>query len=875
VDNNKGQVNVMKILNTHILSLTLIIICLLSLVTLTTLIPKTLASETTNQTLLPISLPTGTVSLSANELKGLAILSNVVGIDLSKYTISSVSSPNKYLGVIEEESVCYQLHSNDGSLEFSCTFTGGNLRKINLLNNNESSDLTTISDAFVENSDSIKSAQTFLNNYYKYSADSFYLDLSAMLDGINEQKNSTQTYGTVKLEVLATDGSTVFRWIYTANDMDASSKSVALRYKNGYLKYFIDTWNLYQIGSTEVKVSEKQAIDIAMEAARASSWNMGTDNKTVKITGFTVANAMISENTFASNIYADQPRSEDPLMLYPVRSVWVSLDKFYPGNVYGFNVYVWADTGEVCSINERISTMDPVDNSSIATPSDYKIEPISDKTSADISPLNNMLTTVSLCFGMVVVGSLPVLILLNKKQKLPKSGIFKIMGILLCFLMLSLLLLSIPAVSAVPTRRGLIWGSESTGNTDCNGASGRKTSDEINRQRVTSNAINNYLKDDQYVADNYQGSQSTKSSILTQIDYASSYSKTVVFDFDHGVYRPDYIEDPGVVHYMFEDNVGSVSGVDANGADPNNWVNTHMVYDLDIYLANDGWNPCFAYINTCLSANLTYQNAGNAVGMPFGLLDCIVVSNPSGNYQMSNDGYNNPDSGAHCFMGFVWGSASLSQTITGVSPIYATWLENFAWYALIGDRSINNALDEASQDNFGQDFDATTLATNFGAQWPMWSTTLQQWVANPYYNSKLVVYGNGNMHLYEYFVQDCLSASGSNGGVDNADNIENENDGQYAHLYASYPGQAVVDCSVGWAAKGHIYLYGYSTVTSYVRVYVSSDNSNWQSVNSFTVNSASANWIDVGNYANNFNYIAIVVYPYGNFYVDSVLVIPP
>ena len=112
-------------------------------------------------------------------------------------------------------------------------------------------------------------------------------------------------------------------------------------------------------------------------------------------------------------------------------------------------------------------------------------------------------------------------------------------------------------------------------------------------------------------------------------------------DFDHGVGRDDYIEDPNVFHYMFEDNVGSISGQQANGNDPDNWVNTHMVYDMDIYENTDG-ETFFAFINTCLSANLTYQDTGDKQGMPLAWTHCEVTSNP-GSGEISDDGYGDPD----------------------------------------------------------------------------------------------------------------------------------------------------------------------------------------------------------------------------------------
>jgi hypothetical protein len=451
----------------------------------------------------------------------------------------------------------------------------------------------------------------------------------------------------------------------------------------------------------------------------------------------------------------------------------------------------------------------------------------------------------------------------------------------------TLLLIPISAVNADCTRRALIWGSESTGDNSCwngtNWVTGRKTSDEIYRQHVTSNAIRNYFADDQYTVDNYQGEGSIKYSIRANItDAETNYSKVAVVDFDHGVGRTDYTGDPNVFHYMFEDNVGSISGQQANGSDPNNWVNTHMVYDMDIYEDTDD-KTFFAFINTCLSANLTYQDdTGHIQGMPLAWTHCMVTSNP-GSGEISDDGYSDPDGSFYCYMGFPWGSAALSQTITGISPIYATWLEKFFWYAMSYDISVNDALDEASLYNFEHLFGDIDLATGFSAVWPMWNG--EEWDDTPWPDCTLVVYGNGNIHLYEYFVHDYVDATwyGLIAGVDNPDGIEGgKNDDSYACLYAVrwYEDQAVMTGSIGWEAKGHIYLYGYtgSGYNSHVLVYVSYDYSNWYPVNTnLWVSQSSPGWIDVGSYSNNFRYISVVVYAdYAPsvIYVDSVLVIP-
>jgi hypothetical protein len=876
------------------------------------LIPKVDAAELPPQGL-PVSPPEVDVSKSAIEEKGLSILSNVLSLDMEKYATASKEGPQDlYMDAIPEENVHYTLQSDDSKVDMLCTFAKGNLRMMNVLESEGAPHMTKLvtkpvdlGNATLQVIDLVGTAKGFLSDYQSYSEKAFYGELRSMLENVDADKNSTKTVGNVKLEVTVSEGSTVFRWTYTINGIDAPSKCVALGYKNGFFKYFIDNWDLYKIGSTAVNISVEEAIGIAMERARAFSWNMGSDNDTFKISGFKVANAMIWENVFCSNIYAEKARSEDPLMLYPMRHVWVSLDKFYPGNVYGFNVYVWADTGEVCDIHERVSTMDPPAEL-MATSNDFTIEPLSDQASVDETKSDSLSVgwIVLPVFAAVMLGTVPVWFLLSKKHNFPKRRVFKVGGVLLCLLISSMLLLPISAVSAYPTRRALIWGAESTGDTSYwNGTdwvTGRKTSAEIYRQQVSSNAISNYFEDDQYAVDNYQGDGSIKYCILDNItDAETNYSKVAVVDFDHGIGGNEtYRGASGEWHFQFEDNVGIISGEEADPEDPDNWVNTHMVYDMDIYDETDE-KTFFALINTCLSAYIddeleaiypdttvydTTQGLvnGRARGMPFAWTHRIVREKGPGfntNDHMSSDGYANPDDGDFCYIGFPWGSAALDQTITGIAPKYATWLENFFWYALSFDISVNNALDEASLDNFEDLFGDTDLATGFSAVWPWWNG--EEWDDTPWPGCTLVVYGNGNMRLYEYFVHDYLSATGTGiWEIDDPDNIEGgSNDGQYTRMFAYYfpwigNSQALLRCSIGWEATGHIYLYGYATTTSYLQVWVSYDDSNWNQVDSFTVYQGSPQWIDVGSYANKFRYIAIVVYPQGVVYLDSVLIIP-
>lgn len=529
------------------------------------------ASITDNSTMLEElnALPKVDTTRSAIAEKGLSILSNVVGVDTGKYSINSGEyAEDTYIGVVPQENVRYTLEANGSKLDMLYTFANGNLRMIHVLESEGSPLLTktatrsgqVLGNKTLQVVDVQATAENFLNSYQSQSGKQFYGKLVTMLKDIDASKNATKIVDNVKLEVNSTSHDSItFRWLYTSNGIDAPSKCVALSYKNGFLKYFIDNWDLYKIGSTDINLSEEEAIGLAMNSARAFSWKIGSDNSTVSVKNFTVSNAMIWETIFYSNLYADNLRNEDPLMLYPMRHVWVSLDKFYPGNVYGIEVYIWADTKSVCQVKERFSTLDPPANL-VATAEDYTIEPLTNQVSTGSVNLNSMTPMwIALpAFVTLMIGIIPVILV--KRRNLPKHS-FKTGGIVLCLLIAStILLIPISAVNAEPIRRTLIWGSESTGDTSYYGSTGRKTADEIYRQQVTSNALSNYFNDDGYDTDNYQGSGSIAAQIVNNIsDSETNYAQVAVVDFDHGVGNP--FNFPGGVqnefHYMFEDNIGT------------------------------------------------------------------------------------------------------------------------------------------------------------------------------------------------------------------------------------------------------------------------------------------------------------------------------
>jgi hypothetical protein len=839
--------------------------------------------------------------------KGLLILNDVVGLDLSKYSIASREGPQKaYLSVVPQENVRYTLETDGSKVDLLCTFTNGKLRMIDVLESEGSPCLTEpttsaleMTDGFFSDYRVLEMAKVFLSNSQSHSGNSFYGELESMLENVVANKNLTKTAGNVKMEVITSGDSATFRWTYTFNGVEAGDKCVVLGYNKGFLKYFIDNWDLYKIGSTSLNLSEEEAIKIAMESAEAYSWKVGSDNETYQVTKFNVTDVAVAQLVFCNSLNADKTRRQGLLTLYPMWRIGVALDKFYPGNVYGIYVDVWADTKEIRHIKEVFSTLDPpIDK--IATLDESAVGPLDTQAFSEAQPNSISIPWIALpAFAAVMLGTVPIWLV--KKKNLKKQRFFKINGILLCLLIaLAMLLVPISAVNAAePTRRATIWGAESTG------MANRKTQAEILQQRSTSQRISDYFKNDGYDASNYQGSQgSFKTQILDQISTnEQNYDRVAVVDFDHGIGETRYSEAPGEFHYMFEDNIGM------DPSDPY-YFDHNYVYDMDIYERTNLGKTFFAFINTCMSANVStyqleipqgsgqYYQVGQgfeytteAQGMPFGWTHGIKVfldydtTNPPSGY-MSRNGYTHPDSGAYCYIGFPFGSASLSQQVDPDYPnkYYWMWVEDFFLYALSWDMSVIQALDHASYENFEWGFGDTALYKDFIAIWdPL-----------PHYSGcKMVVYGNGDMHLYEYFVHSPYEDQGTygSGTVSNPNGFTGaQPNGDYTHLRAvGVYDQAMVVGSMGYTganeAHGHIYVRGYSAggYTSRLRVYASYyKDQGWQCVSdNIVVSSGSGvHWIDCGVWSSNFRYISLVVYRESagdnscDLYLDSVLVRP-
>lgn len=716
--------------------------------------------------------------------KAISTISNVVGLDTSKYDISTAQDPQDvYKDSLPRENIRAILDTTDSRVEVLYCFINGAIEKIYVCSKEGTPHMSKIT------SSDTAMAQSFLSQYQAQTKSPLYTELTSVLSKTDATKNVSTTIGNVRLNITALEKDTTFRWTYVIDGIEAPDKSVILRYTDGFLNYFIDDWNLYPIGSTTVNLSEKAAVEIAMEKAK----NYSPDSTKIGTIGgikFNVTNAIVIEKYLAPAVYAgnNATRSDNPLELFPMYNVWVSLDKFYPGNVYGFNVYIWADTKEAYYINQRISTIDPPADL-IATATD-NIHASDNQTVASTIALNadNLVILITvLASAVIILVTLPAYLHTKRKTSplplLPNSRLSKISGTLLCVIICTPLLFAVLAepVAGANVGGAAVWGSESTGsrNPPGTGESWRKSNTEVLWQQRTASYIDWLLDNNGYVSANNQGSNnsgSLRDAILTKVtNLEQSYPRYAVIDFDHGVGNVRN----GEYHYMFEDNRGTITGIAYNqsSSEPDN-----AVYDNTLYNYTSG-KAFFAFINTCMSANITgYQyndgyghyypvtqggglvNGSHAQGMPFAWTHRQVGT---GGNSMSNDGYGSTDNGANCYIGFSYGSTALAQTIVNSDYPYYYWVYHFFHYAVECDYSIHTALDLASQDTFyyKPSFDGTPLHDGFTAIWRMWINNAWQDSWNGFNfimpNCHMEIYGNTGIKLYQPLITLSASAGAS------------------------------------------------------------------------------------------------------------------
>lgn len=190
-----------------------------------------------------------------------------------------------------------------------------------------------------ESLDVLSIAKETLDSLQVFSQKNYLLTMRNMLDSVTELKSLKTTAGDFTQEIVVSGNNVRISWAPFADGLTHSQNMLVLEFQDGNLQFFLDGLDIYKIGKTNGVISEQEAIAIALEYARAYSWEQD---------GEVVSNVNVLGSPVIANISL-QNRGDNTL--YPYWDVWLPLDKMYPGGVTAFHVGIWADTGEVAFIS--------------------------------------------------------------------------------------------------------------------------------------------------------------------------------------------------------------------------------------------------------------------------------------------------------------------------------------------------------------------------------------------------------------------------------------------------------------------------------------------------------------------------------------------
>jgi len=289
--------------------------------------------------------------------KSQAFLTNVAQLNLAQYNIQ-VNVFNYSTLTLFNQEVLYNLTSAESKLTVICLFRQGNLVWCKLY---PTQGLPKFATPAI---DPLSSATNVIDRYQNFSAATYLSPMRNMLvnaaqlsnitsndNNVIQQAsingnttsivtNTTSSIGSISQAVTIQGNTENIEWTSPVNGIENLNNYVYLTVQNGNFEFLCDNWNLYKVGSATVNVQRDEAIQLALQAARAYSWTVNNQ----AISNFTV----LSDPVLASLSMHDRGN----YTLYPYWNIMLPLDKVYPGGVDSIRVLLWGDTGQVDQIIE-------------------------------------------------------------------------------------------------------------------------------------------------------------------------------------------------------------------------------------------------------------------------------------------------------------------------------------------------------------------------------------------------------------------------------------------------------------------------------------------------------------------------------------------
>ena len=359
----------------------------------TVLEPKTVLVFTVAFLVCFAQLPVGHSEETIEQEVGSGFLSNVVGLDVSKYNVVVKVGDNPPLpaaapGLFKDRSVKFNMTSAESKVDVLMWLRNDQVIWYTL-------NAVRGSPAFIKptSSDTLEIAKDTLDKIQDYTPNEHIPAIQTMLNNVTELKESQTTNSDFTQEITIQSNTITIEWIPYLNGLSHPKNSMTLTFENGHLTFFHNGFNLYSIGSSEIRIQEQEAIEIAKESA--SAYLLKDGNET--ISNFTILDYPVLTKISLQN--------KGNTTLYPMWEIWLPLDNMYAGGVTAFHVFVWADTGEVSSITPiGFSGIPPEQQSTPSTSSNGSAS----NAFQSIAPVYTILAVMALIAAIIVASYLVI-----------------------------------------------------------------------------------------------------------------------------------------------------------------------------------------------------------------------------------------------------------------------------------------------------------------------------------------------------------------------------------------------------------------------------------------------------------------------------------
>ncbi len=297
-------------------------------------------------------------------------LSNVLGLDLTKYSYTLTPQQSKYNDTkttqipdyihtpnedrgYKVEGPLYRFVYDNNTLDVVSTFYNEQLVVVNLykIDNNASYIY-----ANKPGNNLWEQASTLLTRYSEFMSQksgadtSVLIEMKNILNSINaELSTANTTVGNINFQVSKNENDvTRLQWIYVGYDTIMDVKRVEMIFNDDDLRTFRDTWSIYKVDGPNV-LSAEQAREIALDAAHNLPLNVSTSDgkvETVKTPDLSNASYDMRFNMEPCEGPVAKEMSLEPLTLYPVWHFTFYFDKMIAG-VEGIQVGILGDTGAI------------------------------------------------------------------------------------------------------------------------------------------------------------------------------------------------------------------------------------------------------------------------------------------------------------------------------------------------------------------------------------------------------------------------------------------------------------------------------------------------------------------------------------------------